>query len=128
MLMGFGCSVPAIMATRTIEDEKDRLITILVTPFMSCGARLPVYVLLAGTFFGKDAGSVIFAIYVLGILAAIISAKLFRNTILKGDPAPFIMELPPYRIPTLKASAIHMWDKGSMYLKKAGKLNFTHTI
>ncbi|MBN1133497.1 MAG: ferrous iron transport protein B [Methanosarcinaceae archaeon] len=122
MLMGFGCSVPAIMATRTIEDEKDRLITILVTPFMSCGARLPVYVLLAGTFFGKDAGSVIFAIYVLGILAAIISAKLFRNTILKGDPAPFIMELPPYRIPTLKASAIHMWDKGSMYLKKAGTI------
>lgn len=122
MLMGFGCNVPAIMATRTIDDRKDRLITILVNPFISCGARLPVYVLLAGAFFGRRAGTVIFLLYVLGIAVAILSAKLFRCTVLKGKPAPFIMELPPYRLPTLKTSAIHMWERGVMYLKKAGSI------
>ncbi len=122
MLMGFGCNVPAIMATRTIEDKNDRLTTILVNPFMSCGARLPVYVLFAGAFFGRQAGTVIFSIYVLGIVAAILTAKLLRSTLLKGDPAPFIMELPPYRIPTAKAATIHMWQRGSMYLKKAGTI------
>jgi ferrous iron transport protein B len=122
MLMGFGCNVPAIMATRSIEDKKDRLITILVNPFISCGARLPVFVLLAGAFFGRAAGSVIFSIYILGIVVAILSAKLFRSTILAGKPAPFIMELPPYRLPTLKTSLIHMWERGAMYLKKAGSI------
>ena len=120
MLMGFGCNVPAVMATRTIEDRNDRLITILVNPFMSCGARLPVYVLLAGVFFGREAGNVIFGLYVLGIVVAVLTAKLLRSTLLRGEPAPFIMELPPYRIPTLKTSIIHMWERGSMYLKKAG--------
>ncbi len=120
MLMGFGCNVPAIMATRSIEDKNDRLITILINPFMSCGARLPVYVLLAGAFFGKEAGTVVFSMYVLGMVVAILSAKLFRTTLLKGKPAPFIMELPPYRLPTLKTGIIHMWERGSMYLKKAG--------
>ncbi len=122
MLMGFGCNVPAIMAARSIEDEKDRLITILIVPFVSCGARLPIYVLFAGTFFGRQAGTVIFAMYILGIVIAVISAKLLRKTIVKGKPAPFIMELPPYRVPTLKASIIHMWDNGFMYIKKAGSI------
>jgi ferrous iron transport protein B len=120
MLMGFGCNVPAIMATRTIEDRNDRLITILINPFMSCGARLPVYVLLAGAFFGKEAGTVVFSMYVLGIAVAIFSAKLFRATLFRGKPAPFIMELPPYRLPTLKTGLIHTWERGAMYLRKAG--------
>jgi ferrous iron transport protein B len=120
MLMGFGCNVPAIIATRTIEDRNDRLITILINPFMSCGARLPVYVLLAGAFFGKEAGTVVFSMYVLGIAVAIFSAKLFRATLFRGKPAPFIMELPPYRLPTLKTGLIHTWERGAMYLRKAG--------
>jgi len=128
MLMGFGCNVPAIMATRTIEDRKDRLITILINPFISCGARLPVFLLLGAAFFGRDAGTVIFAMYLLGIVVAICSAKLFRATILKGKPAPFIMELPPYRIPTLKTSLIHTWERGSMYLRKAGTIIFAGAI
>jgi len=122
MLMGFGCNVPAIMATRSIDDRKARLTTILINPFVSCGARLPVYVLLAGAFFGAAAGTVIFAIYALGILVAVLSAKLFRATLFKGDPQPFIMELPPYRVPTLKASLLHTWDRGKEYLKKAGTI------
>lgn len=120
MLMGFGCSVPAIMATRTLEDEKDRLITMLVTPFMSCGARMPVYVLLAGTFFGKQAGSVIFGLYVLGIIVAILSAKLFRSIIFKGKPSSFIMELPPYHRPSVGNSFKYMRNQGSLYLKRVG--------
>ncbi|MDD2439957.1 MAG: ferrous iron transport protein B [Methanosarcinaceae archaeon] len=122
MLMGFGCTVPAIMATRTLESPRDRLLTILVTPFMSCGARMPVYVVLAGTFFGESAGSVIFAIYILGIMVAIFSAKLLGSTVLKGEVSPFIMELPPYRLPSPKTSLLHMWENGSMYLKKAGTI------
>jgi ferrous iron transport protein B len=120
MLMGFGCNVPAIMATRTIEDDRDRLITILINPFISCGARLPVYILFAGVFFGAAAGNVIFGLYVLGIAVAILSAKLFRSTILPGDSSAFIMEMPPYRIPTVKTALLNMWEKGSMYLRKAG--------
>ncbi|MDQ1253950.1 MAG: ferrous iron transport protein, partial [Euryarchaeota archaeon] len=120
MLMAFGCSVPAVMATRTLDDEKDRLITMLVTPFMSCGARMPVYVLLAGAFFGKQAGSVIFGIYVLGIIVAIMSAKLFRTVIFKGKPSPFIMELPPYHRPSVGNSVKNMWNQGSLYLKRVG--------
>lgn len=122
LVMGFGCNVPAIMATRTIEDTRDRLITILITPFMSCGARLPVYVLLAGAFFGRDAGVVIFGLYALGILVAVVSAKLMRSSILRGEDTSFIMELPSYKIPTLKGSAIHMWERGKIYLKKAGSI------
>ncbi|MEN6610125.1 MAG: ferrous iron transport protein B [Methanoregulaceae archaeon] len=124
MLIGFGCNVPAIMATRTIEDRKDRLITILVNPFISCGARLPVYVLFAGIFFPENAGTVIFGLYVLGIAVAIGSAKLFRSTILPGNPAPFLMEMPPYRFPTVPTALLHMWDRGSMYLRKAGGVIF----
>ncbi len=120
MLIGFGCNVPAIMATRTIEDPKDRLLTILINPFMSCSARLPVYVLFAGAFFPANAGTVVFVLYVLGIAVAIGSAWLFRKTILPGKPAPFLMEMPPYRLPTIFTSVRHMWDRGSMYIRKAG--------
>ncbi len=122
MLIGFGCNVPAIMATRSIESEKDRLLTILVNPFMSCSARLPVYVLFAGAFFGAQAGSVMFFLYVLGIAVAITSAKLFRVTVLPGDVSPFVMEMPPYRLPTAVTSLMHMWSRGSMYLRKAGTI------
>lgn len=120
MLIGFGCNVPAIMGTRTIEDKNDRLITILINPFMSCGARLPVYVLIAGAFFPDNAGTVVFLLYVLGIALAIGSAYLFRKTILPGKPAPFLMEMPPYRFPTAATSLRHMWDRGEMYIRKAG--------
>jgi len=120
MIVGFGCNVPAIMATRTIEDTSDRLITILINPFISCGARLPVFVLFAGLFFPENPGTVIFGLYVLGIVVAIASAKLFRATILPGKPAPFLMEMPPYRLPTAMTSVRHMWDRGSMYIRKAG--------
>ena len=119
MLIGFGCNVPAIMATRSIEGEKDRLIAILVNPFMSCSARLPVCPL-AGAFFEARAGGVIFFLYVLGIVVAVVSAKLFRSTILRGESSPFIMEMPPYRLPTATTSLRHMWSRGSLYLRKAG--------
>ncbi len=120
MLMGFGCNVPAIMATRTLESEKDRILTILITPFMSCSARLPVYIILAGAFFGAQAGTVIFAIYLVGILVSILSGRLLRSTLLKGIDAPFVMEMPPYRVPMLKNLIIHMWDRSKMFLKKMG--------
>jgi ferrous iron transport protein B len=120
MLLGLGCNVPAIMASRTIEDPKSRLITILSAPYISCSARLPVYVLFAGIFFPSNAGTVVFGMYLLGIVVAIFSALIFRHTILKGEGTPFIMELPPYRLPLWKGTVIHMWEKGSMYLKKAG--------
>jgi ferrous iron transport protein B len=122
MLVGFGCNVPAIMATRSIEGEKDRLLTILVNPFISCSARLPVYILFAGVFFPDQAGSVVFFLYVLGIVVAIGSAKLFRSTILPGEVAPFVMEMPPYRIPAATTALAHMWSRGSMYIRKAGSI------
>lgn len=123
MLIGFGCTVPAVMATRTLESRRDRLLTILVTPLMSCGAKLPVYVLLAGAFFPADiAGKVIFSVYVLGVILAITMAKLFGALMLPGEAAPFVMELPPYRMPTAKGLLIHMWERGWLYLKKAGTI------
>jgi ferrous iron transport protein B len=122
MLMGFGCNVPAIMATRTLESEKDRILTILITPFMSCSAKLPVYIILAGAFFGVKAGTVIFSIYLLGVVLSIITGRLFRSTLLKGADAPFVMELPPYRVPMLKSLLIHMWDRSKIFLKKMGKV------
>jgi ferrous iron transport protein B len=120
MLMGFGCNVPAIMASRTLESEKDRILTILITPFMSCSARLPIYIILAGAFFGAKAGTVIFGIYLLGIILSIITGRFFRSTLLRGADAPFVMELPPYRIPMIKSLLIHMWDRSKMFLKKMG--------
>jgi len=120
LLMGFGCNVPAIMATRTLESHKDRVLTILINPLMSCSARLPVYVLLAGAFFGGKAGNVIFSVYFLGIVLAILVGRLFRSTLLRGEVAPFVMELPPYRVPMLKSLLIHMWDRAKIFLKKMG--------
>jgi ferrous iron transport protein B len=120
MLMGFGCNVPAVMAARTLESEKDRILTVLVTPFMSCSARLPVYLVLAGTFFAQRAGTVIFGIYLLGIVLAMLSGRLFRKTLLPGADAPFVMELPPYRMPMLKSLMIHMWDRARMFIQKMG--------
>jgi len=120
MLMGFGCNVPAIMATRTIESKNDRLLTMLINPFMSCSARLPVYILIVGAFFPKNPSIYLFAIYFVGILIAILSAILFKKTILKTSEVPFVMELPPYRIPMLKSSLKHMWNKGKQYLSKMG--------
>lgn len=122
MLMGFGCNVPAIMATRTLESEKDRILTILITPFMSCSAKLPVYIILAGAFFGVKAGTVIFGIYLLGIVLSVLTGRLFRSTLLRGADAPFVMELPPYRIPMFKSLLIHMWDRSKIFLKKMGKI------
>ncbi len=120
MLMGFGCSVPAIMATRTLESDKDRILTILMTPFMSCSARLPVYIVLAGSFFAEKAGTVIFMLYLTGIVVAILSGRFLRAVLFKGEDAPFIMELPPYRMPMLKSLLIHMWERSKMFLKKMG--------
>ena len=120
MLMGFGCNAPAIMATRTLENEKDRILTILINPLMSCSARLPVYILLAGTFFGAKAGNAIFSVYALGIVLAIVMGRFFRATLLRGEVAPFVMELPPYRAPMLKGLMIHMWDRSKIFLKKMG--------
>jgi ferrous iron transport protein B len=120
MLMGFGCNVPAIMAARTLEQQKDRILTILMTPFMSCSARLPVYIVLAGSFFAHRAGTVIFALYAAGIVIAILSGRLLRTLFFKGEDAPFVMELPPYRMPMLKSLLIHMWDRSKMFLRKMG--------
>lgn len=120
LVMGFGCNVPAVMATRAIESRTSRLITILINPFMSCSARLPIYVLLIGTFFSAHAALVFFALYTLGVVAAILTALLLRRFVWKTDETPFVMELPPYRVPTLKATLIHTWGKGKQYLKKMG--------
>jgi ferrous iron transport protein B len=122
LLMGFGCNVPAIMATRTLENRKDRMLTMLIAPFMSCSARLPVYVLLISAFFPKSQGLVLFSIYITGLIIAVLVALLFKNTIFKKQDVPFVMELPPYRIPTLKNTSVHMWHKGSQYLRKMGTM------
>ena len=120
LVRGFGCNVPAIIASRTIESRSSRLITILINPFMSCSARLPVYVLFVSTFFREYAAIAFFSMYFLGILVAIITAKMLRKFYFKADETPFVMELPPYRMPSLKMSLSHMWSKGQQYLKKMG--------
>lgn len=120
LIMGFGCNVPAIMATRAIESRTSRLITILINPFMSCSARLPLYVLLIGTFFPSHAAVVFMGMYLLGIAVAVITAKMLRRFLFTSDETPFVMELPPYRIPTMKASLRHTWGKGEQYLRKMG--------
>lgn len=120
LIMGFGCNVPAIMATRTIENRNNRLLTMLINPFMSCSARLPVYVLIIAAFFPDHPGIVLFSMYGLGIFMAVIFALIFKKTIFRSDDVPFVMELPPYRVPTLKTTIRHMWHKGSQYLKKMG--------
>ena len=120
LIMGFGCNVPAIIASRTIENRKSRLITILVNPLMSCSARLPIYLLLVGAFFPNNASLVLLSIYVIGIVLAVVMARLFSKFLIKGDDTPFVMELPPYRMPTAKSIFRHTWEKGAQYLKKMG--------
>lgn len=121
-LIGFGCNVPAIMATRTLENKKDRLLTMLTIPFMSCSARLPVYLLLVSAFFDHNKGLILLGIYLIGILIAVASAAILNKTLFKNETDQFVMELPPYRIPTLRNTLIHMWDKSAMYLKKMGTI------
>lgn len=129
MIIGFGCGVPAIMATRTLSSRKDRLITMLIIPLMSCSARFPVYAMFIGAFFeGKQAGNVLFSIYLLGMGLAVILARFFRRFLFPGPSAPFVMELPPYRMPTLKGLSIHMWERSRLYLKKAGTIILAASI
>jgi ferrous iron transport protein B len=120
LIMGFGCNVPAIMASRMIEDKKCRLITMLINPLMSCSARLPIYLVLVGAFFPKTGSLVLLGIYATGILLAVLMARLFSRFLVKGDDTPFVMELPPYRVPTAKTIFRHTWEKGAQYLKKMG--------
>ena len=128
LIMGFGCNVPAIMATRSIESRSSRLITMLINPFISCSARLPLYVLLAGVFFNKYAPLVFLGLYFGGVAVAVISAKLLRKFVFRKDETPFVMELPPYRLPTLRATVRHTWSKGAQYLRKMGGIILVASI
>lgn len=129
MLCGFGCTVPGILGTRILENRQDRLTTILVLPLMSCGARIPIYLLLIPAFFPpSQSATIMYAIYVIGILLAIIGARLLRSTLFKGQASPFVMELPPYRIPTAQALWLHTWQRSWLYLKKAGTVILGITI
>lgn len=120
LIMGFGCNVPAVMATRTIENRKSRLVTMLVVPLMSCSARLPVYILFSGAFFPEHSGTVLFSMYFIGIFLSVVMARIFTRFFVRGDDSPFVMELPPYRMPTSKSIFRHTWEKGRQYLKKMG--------
>ncbi|MEA4863583.1 MAG: ferrous iron transport protein B [Victivallaceae bacterium] len=123
LVLGFGCNVPAIMATRCIESERDRKTTIMVLPLMSCGARLPIYALIIPAFFAmKYQALMMWIIYLIGVIVALVAARLMKNTLFKGDGEVYLMELPPYRMPTLKSLMLHMWDRGRMYLHKAGTI------
>ncbi|MGL5957600.1 MAG: ferrous iron transport protein B [Phocaeicola sp.] len=128
LIMGFGCNVPAIMASRMIEDRKSRLVTMLINPLMSCSARLPIYLVLVGAFFPTHASWVLLGIYTTGILLAVLLARFFSKFLVKGDSTPFVMELPPYRFPTLKSIVRHTWEKGSQYLKKMGGIIMVASI
>jgi ferrous iron transport protein B len=128
MLLGFGCNIPGIMATRTLESEKDRILTILVNPLMSCSARLPIYVLFAGAFFPRNQGMVIFSLYLMGIILAVVVARVFKGIFFKGETAPLIMELPPYRLPTLRGVLVHMWERSVLFLRKAGTIIFLGVV
>ena len=129
LVMGFGCNVPAIMATRTIESRRSRLITMLILPFMSCSARLPIYIMIAGTFFSLQYRSwVMLSLYAVGIVVAVVVSKLFSTLVIKGEDTPFVMELPPYRWPTAKAIGRHTWEKGKEYLKKMGGIILVASI
>ena len=128
LIIGFGCNIPAIMATRTLESKKDRIITILVNPLMSCSARLPIYTLFAGAFFAQRQGLVVFSLYLLGIVLAIIMARTFKGLFFREEVAPLIMELPPYRLPTLKGVLLHMWERGRLFVRKAGTIIFAGVV
>lgn len=128
LVMGFGCNVPAIMATRTIEDRNSRLLTILINPFMSCSARLPVYILFIAAFFPDKPGTILFILYGTGIIIAVLIARLFKKVIFRKNDLPFVMELPPYRLPTLRSTIRHMWHKGQQYLRKMGGIIMVASI
>ena len=129
LLLGFGCSATAMMGTRTLENPRDRIITMLVSPLMSCSAKLPVYTILIAAFFEeKIAGNVLFSIYLLGIILSMVMAWVFRTTLFEGESEPFVMELPPYRVPTFKSVVIHMWERSTLYLKKAGTIILAASI
>ena len=128
LIMGFGCNVPAIMASRIVESRKTRLVTMLVVPFMSCSARLPIYLMMVGVFFPHQGGLVLLSLYLVGILLAVISARILSHFIVKGQNIPFVMELPPYRLPTWKVVMRHTWEKGSQYLKKMGGIILVASI
>jgi ferrous iron transport protein B len=127
LIMGFGCNVPAIIASRTIENRKSRLITMLINPLMSCSARLPIYLVMVGAFFPRTASLVLLSIYAIGILLAVLMARLFSR-FFKGDDTPFVMELPPYRMPTMKTIFRHTWEKGAQYLRKMGGIILVASI
>ncbi|MCY6369612.1 ferrous iron transport protein B [Clostridium ganghwense] len=124
MIIGSGCNVPGIMAARTLESKKDRMIAILINPFVSCGARLPIYLVFTAAFFPKKGGTVLFVLYVVGILVALLMGKIFSKTLFKGESSYFVMELPPYRIPSAKNALMLMWEKAGAFLKKAGMIIF----
>ena len=129
LIMGFGCNVPAVMATRTIESRRSRIITMMILPFMSCSARLPIYIMIAGTFFSLQYRSwVLLSLYAVGIAMSIIVSKIFSSLVIKGEDTPFVMELPPYRWPTPKAIWRHTWEKGKEYLKKMGGIILVASI
>ena len=129
MLTGFGCSIPGIMGTRILDNRRDRFTTLLVLPLMSCGARLPIYMLIIPAFFAPSRqATVMYSLYIIGIVVAVICAKLLRSTIFRGSPSPFVMELPPYRIPTLRAVLIHIWQRTWLYLRKAGTIILAFSI
>lgn len=129
LVLGFGCSVPAIMATRVIESDRDRKVTVMVLPLMSCGARLPIYALIIPAFFAlKYQATMMFVIYLIGVVIALVAARIMKSTLFKGDGEVYLMELPPYRLPTIKSLLLHMWDRGRMYLQKAGTIILATSI
>ena len=129
LVLGFGCTVPAVMATRTIESERDRTVTIMVLPLMSCGARLPIYALLIPAFFPeKYQAFTMWIVYIIGIVIALIAARIMKSTLFKGEGEVYLMELPPYRMPTVKSMMLHMWDRSKMYLQKAGTIILATSI
>ena len=128
MMLGFGCSVPAIMASRTLKNPRDRIITVLITPFMSCGAKLPVHVLFAAAFFPKHAANMMILLYASGVVLSLLAALVLKKTVLAGAPTPFVMELPPYRAPTLRGIFWHVWEKTFLYIKKAGTVILASAI
>jgi ferrous iron transport protein B len=128
MMLGFGCNIPAVMSCRAIDSEEDRLTTILVNQNISCGARLPVYILLGAFMWPGATGTIVFSLYLLGIVIAILMALFFRKVIFKGEATPFMLELGDYRMPTAKYTGIHMWERGREFIKKAGLIIFTVVV
>ena len=128
MLIGFGCSVPAIMATRTLPGERDKRMTILLIPFMSCSAKLPIYAVFSAAFFPDYSGLVMMALYVFGIVTGILAGLLLKNTVFRGNPVPFVMELPAYRLPGLQSTLLHMWQKAKDFIVKAFTIIFVASI